>query len=99
MNNLLQGWTYRLDGALLKATRITGIQNFNVNVCNKCCYCQQSNDLILDLAPHFPIEKIILVIFLAIWRIGIWTGSSQSSYLGAICSSQYGHGEISSRRV
>ncbi|KAI8571382.1 hypothetical protein RHMOL_Rhmol01G0115700 [Rhododendron molle] len=25
------GWTYGLDGALLKATRITGIQNFNVN--------------------------------------------------------------------
>ncbi|KAL6185306.1 hypothetical protein ACLB2K_041440 [Fragaria x ananassa] len=25
----LQGWTYGLDGALLKATRITGIQNFN----------------------------------------------------------------------
>ncbi|KAJ4709206.1 Choline monooxygenase [Melia azedarach] len=24
------GWTYGLDGALLKATRITGIQNFNV---------------------------------------------------------------------
>lgn len=24
-------WTYGLDGALLKATRITGIQNFNVN--------------------------------------------------------------------
>ncbi|XP_024019931.1 choline monooxygenase, chloroplastic isoform X1 [Morus notabilis] len=25
------GWTYGLDGPLLKATRITGIQNFNVN--------------------------------------------------------------------
>ncbi|XP_028946979.2 choline monooxygenase, chloroplastic isoform X1 [Malus domestica] len=25
------GWTYGLDGALLKATRITGIQNFNEN--------------------------------------------------------------------
>ncbi|XP_028052848.1 choline monooxygenase, chloroplastic [Camellia sinensis] len=25
------GWTYGLDGALLKATRITGIRNFNVN--------------------------------------------------------------------
>ncbi|CAI0628387.1 unnamed protein product [Linum tenue] len=25
------GWTYGLDGALRKATRITGIQNFNVN--------------------------------------------------------------------
>lgn len=25
------GWTYGLDGALLKATRITGIKNFNVN--------------------------------------------------------------------
>lgn len=25
------GWTYGLDGALLKATRITGIQNFDVN--------------------------------------------------------------------
>ncbi|XP_031253591.1 choline monooxygenase, chloroplastic isoform X1 [Pistacia vera] len=25
------GWTYGLDGKLLKATRITGIQNFNVN--------------------------------------------------------------------
>ncbi|KAF7153245.1 hypothetical protein RHSIM_Rhsim01G0114400 [Rhododendron simsii] len=25
------GWTYGLDGALLKATRITGIQKFNVN--------------------------------------------------------------------
>lgn len=31
MDNLLQGWTYGLDGKLLKATRITGIQNFNVN--------------------------------------------------------------------
>ncbi|KAM7473531.1 hypothetical protein LguiB_020774 [Lonicera macranthoides] len=25
------GWTYGLDGALLKATRLTGIKNFNVN--------------------------------------------------------------------
>ncbi|KAL6977879.1 choline monooxygenase [Sarracenia purpurea var. burkii] len=25
------GWTYGLDGALLKATRLTGIRNFNVN--------------------------------------------------------------------
>ncbi|XP_052181877.1 choline monooxygenase, chloroplastic-like [Diospyros lotus] len=25
------GWTYGLDGALLKATRITGVRNFNVN--------------------------------------------------------------------
>ncbi|KAA8522737.1 hypothetical protein F0562_009102 [Nyssa sinensis] len=25
------GWTYGLDGALLKATRITGIRNFNIN--------------------------------------------------------------------
>ncbi|XP_017254908.1 choline monooxygenase, chloroplastic isoform X2 [Daucus carota subsp. sativus] len=29
------GWTYGLDGTLLKATRITGIQNFNVKVCSK----------------------------------------------------------------
>jgi hypothetical protein len=29
----LQAWTYGLDGQLVKATRITGIQNFNVNVC------------------------------------------------------------------
>lgn len=29
----LQAWTYGLDGKLLKATRITGIQNFNVKVC------------------------------------------------------------------
>lgn len=27
-----QGWTYGLDGKLLKATRITGIKNFNINV-------------------------------------------------------------------
>lgn len=30
----MQGWTYGLDGGLLKATRINGIQNFDVNVCN-----------------------------------------------------------------
>lgn len=28
-----QGWTYGLDGVLLKATRITGIKNFNKDVC------------------------------------------------------------------
>lgn len=33
MQSPLQGWTYGLDGALLKATRITGIQNFNEHVC------------------------------------------------------------------
>jgi choline monooxygenase len=27
-----QGWTYGLDGKLQKATRITGIRNFNINV-------------------------------------------------------------------
>lgn len=31
---LWQGWTYGLDGVLLKATRINGIENFDVNVCN-----------------------------------------------------------------
>lgn len=30
----VQGWTYGLDGILLKATRIDGIQNFDENVCN-----------------------------------------------------------------
>lgn len=29
----LQGWTYGFNGALLKATRISGMRNFNVNVC------------------------------------------------------------------
>lgn len=32
----LQGWTYGLNGALRKATRISGIQDFIVNVC--CLY-------------------------------------------------------------
>lgn len=34
MPTQLQGWTYGLDGALLKATRITGIQYFNKHVCS-----------------------------------------------------------------
>ena len=34
----LQAWTYGLDGQLLKATRITGIQNFNVKVCCENSY-------------------------------------------------------------
>ncbi|CAA6670350.1 unnamed protein product [Spirodela intermedia] len=38
------GWTYGLDGALLKATRVSGIQNFSVDVWRlwsysvECCY-------------------------------------------------------------
>ncbi|KAK1275701.1 hypothetical protein QJS04_geneDACA004079 [Acorus gramineus] len=39
------GWTYGLDGLLLKATRITGIQNFNMNV-----FC----DNYLDGGYHVP---------------------------------------------
>lgn len=30
----LQGWTYGLNGVLLKANRISGMQDFNVNVCS-----------------------------------------------------------------
>lgn len=33
----LQGWTYGFNGALIKATRIKGIKNFNVNVCQQLC--------------------------------------------------------------
>ncbi|XP_020098637.1 putative proline--tRNA ligase C19C7.06 isoform X3 [Ananas comosus] len=35
LQEVLQGWTYGLDGVLLKATRISGIKLFNKNISKK----------------------------------------------------------------
>jgi choline monooxygenase len=37
---LYHGWTYSLSGSLVKATRMSGIQNFSLSVCGlSLCFC------------------------------------------------------------
>lgn len=90
---LVQGWTYGLDGALLKATRLTGIQKFEVNVCYKymTVISFQSSRTLLSVKNWFLLLLHFLCVFFcfAMWRVGDGTHSIESGYLGSICASQF----------
>ncbi|OEL37452.1 Choline monooxygenase, chloroplastic [Dichanthelium oligosanthes] len=54
---VLQGWTYGLDGTLLKATRISGIKNFNKNV-----------NIFQTLSSAYMLVSPMMAAYASVWK-------------------------------